>query len=119
MCWPSLGSKPWLGLGFHWLGLIRTSSPAQAVRYGSTQAGLGLNPGFLVVVEILLLGNVAWILHHYYASEKPGAQGWLKALKTPSWALSPRRPLLRPGTAWAFMGLACGRPGLEPEPAHQ
>ncbi len=53
-----------------------------------------------------------------YAYRKPGAQGRLKALKTPSRALSPQKPSLRPGTAWAFIGLACGRPGLEPEPAH-
>ncbi len=28
MCQLSLGSKLWLGLGLHWLRLIRTSSPA-------------------------------------------------------------------------------------------
>ncbi len=53
-----------------------------------------------------------------YVYRKPRACGRLKALKTPSQALSPRKPPLRPGTAWAFTGLACGRPGLEPEPAH-
>ncbi|KAK0449330.1 hypothetical protein EV421DRAFT_1410416 [Armillaria borealis] len=50
MCRPDLGSKPWLGLGLHWLGLIETTSPAQAVRQGSAQASLGLSPGFSVVL---------------------------------------------------------------------
>ncbi len=59
MCWPGLSLKLWLRVGLHWLGLIRTSSPVQAIRQGSAQAGLGLSPSFSVVVHMYLLINAA------------------------------------------------------------